>query len=114
MTFAECRFKRVVERLINDGIYPSPRQINIRLILDKAFKEHWAGYIYIKRFDSDNPPYGVYPPRYFNQDLKLHKHFHHSFDNISGRQCRWRREICFKIGFELKGKNLTEYPIDMI
>ncbi len=27
-------------------------------------------------------------------------------DNLSGRECRWRREVCKKAKFKLRGKNL--------
>lgn len=33
-------------------------------------------------------------------------HVCRKMNNLNGRECRWRREICKEIGFTLRGKNL--------
>jgi hypothetical protein len=46
----------------------------------------------------------IYPsPRALNQ--LIHGH---TSDNINGRECRWRREVCHELGFKLKGYNLSD------
>ena len=44
----------------------------------------------------------VYPsPRAINQALGRGD----KIDNINGAECNWRRQICFELGFKLKGFN---------
>jgi len=109
MTKSETDFKNCVAACIADGLYPSPRQINIKLIQLKCIEKHWTSYCKIEwAVDSTPRSVEVYPTRYFNSDGELHKSYHHSFDNLSGKQCQWRREMCAQLSYKLKGLNLHD------
>jgi hypothetical protein len=111
MTKAETDFKNCVANCIADGLYPSPRQINIKLIQLKCIENHWACYCKVEwGIGGSYLPISVnvYPVRYFNSEGELHKSYRRSFDNLSGKQCRWRREMCAQLSYKLKGFNLND------
>lgn len=105
MTPAETTFKNIVAEIIREGNYPSPRRINIKLVQKRCIDKNQPCYC---KNDLLNYVISIYPTQYFDQDGNLYKCYNHSFNNLSGRQCRWRREICAQLSYKLKGYNLGD------
>ncbi len=76
---AEREFKHAVMALVACKEYPSPARVNRVL-----------GHGVTRRLAMGE--HSSIPVKWSN--------------NLNGRECRWRREVCKEIGFTLRGKNL--------